>query len=221
MEPGQFLRLVENFKTDGRMTGAVTVCQTDDGAMEILSGHHRTEAAIAAGFEEIEVVCITTPLSEQRKVAIQLSHNAISGQDNLNVLATMYEGLDLTSKKFSGLTDSVLESLGKLPTVAITSLVTDYQEILLAFLPEDKARLDAQIERLKSGSQKRPKLAARLADFDQTFETIVRVKHNLNVLNTALAILMMAELAGERLDQLENEETSGQTEAGTPQTEPR
>ena len=74
--------MVENFKTDGKMTGVVTVCLEPDGSLEILSGHHRTEAAIEAGFEEIEVLCITTPLDENRKKAIQLSRNSISGKDN-------------------------------------------------------------------------------------------------------------------------------------------
>lgn len=204
MEPGQFARLVENFRIDGRMTGVVTVAQNDDGALEILSGHHRTEAAIVADFAEIEVIVIKTPLSEARKTAIQLSHNSISGQDNQSLLAQMYEGLDLDAKKFSGLTDDVLAGLGALSTLSVGSLTTEYEELRLSFLPEDREKLDRQLARLK-GSAKAAAYAARLEDFDTLFDVLVRAKTTLNILNNALAILMMSELAAERLDQIEAE----------------
>lgn len=217
MEPGQFARLVQNFKTDGRMTGTVTVCQLPDGGLEILSGHHRTEAAIEAGFDEIDVVVITSPLDESRKTAIQISHNAISGQDNQSLLAKMYEGLDLDAKKFSGLTDDILAALGNLSAVSIGSLTTEYEELRFSFLPEDKVKLDAQIDKLKK-SGKAETWAARLEDFDKVFDTLVRVKHGLDVLNNALAILLMAELAAKQLDEIEaaKAQEAGQTAAAAP-----
>src|SRR5215472_18033197 len=72
MEPEQFKRLVENVKVDGALTEIVLCCQNEDGSLEILSGHHRQEAAIAAGQATIWAMVITTPLDEERKYAIQL-----------------------------------------------------------------------------------------------------------------------------------------------------
>jgi ParB-like chromosome segregation protein Spo0J len=104
MSPTEFGRLVENVKTDGRLTSAVLACVTQTGEVEILSGHHRCLAAIEAGLTEIDVLVITTPLSEERKAAIQLSHNAVTGQDNPSALADLYRNLGLDAKMFSGLT---------------------------------------------------------------------------------------------------------------------
>jgi hypothetical protein len=201
MEPAQFMRLVQNFKTDGKMTGTVTVCQNMDGGLEILSGHHRTEAAIEAGFEAVDVVVITTPLSEDRKTAIQLSHNSITGQDNPNVLAKMYESLDLEAKKFSGLTDAVLDGLKGLSAANLTALKTGYEEMTIVFLPETREELDGHMKRLREIVKRRPALAARYADFDAVFEAIVAVKSSLKILNDALAIAAMARLAVEKLDE--------------------
>lgn len=48
-------------------------------------------------------------ITENIKTEIQLSHNSINGQDDPSILAKLYEGLDLDSKKFSGLTDDILK----------------------------------------------------------------------------------------------------------------
>src|SRR5258708_4381125 len=46
MDPGEFDRLVKNVRTDGKLTSAPLACQLEDGSIELLSGHHRTLAAI-------------------------------------------------------------------------------------------------------------------------------------------------------------------------------
>jgi len=216
MEPNQFARLVENFKTDGKMTGTVTTCWLTDGAggkMEILSGHHRTEAAIAAGFPEIEVVHITTPLDEERKTAIQLSHNSISGQDNPAILATLYENLDLDAKKFSGLTDDILADLGKISVSALAAANIQYEELKFLFLPEDLEALEQRVTEFAERKEKPTAAwASRYEDYDRTFEALVRTKHALEIVNSALTLRAIVELAHERLDQIEAEMTEESAE---------
>lgn len=206
MEPGDFARMVENFKIDGRMTGTVTVCIEPDGGYEILSGHHRTEAAIAAGFEQVEVLCITTPLPEERKVAIQLSHNAINGRDDASILAKMYEGLSIDAKKFSGLTEAVMSAAGNMAALSITSMAPKYEEIILAFLPEDKAALDQNIQEIRKKLKTLPVYANRMQEFEAFFDTLLNVKVAKNIVNTALAVLAMAELAAQKLDEISAED---------------
>lgn len=207
MEPAQFRRLVENVKTDGKLTSTVLAYQLEDGSLEILSGHHRTEAAIAAGLNEVDVEVITTPLSEERKYAIQLSHNAISGQDNPSILAKMWEQLDLDSKKYSGLTDDDILNFQDIKIDGIGAASLRYQEVSLMFLPPDKAELDRALERLKG--RKPPTIhAAHIEAFDVFFEAIVKTKHTLAITNSAIALLSMAELALERLAQIEQEQSN-------------
>lgn len=205
MAPPEFKRLVENVKTDGKLTSAVLACQNEDGSLELLSGHHRTAAAIAAEFATIEAIVITTPLNEERKVALQLSHNAVAGQDNPSLLAELYASLSLDAKIFSGLTDEVLD-LDKLNLGSLAATTVQYEELRFAFLPEDRERFEEALKTIKESKTIKATHAVRLADFDQVFEAIIAVKDKRAVVNSALAVLVMAELALERL--AENEASS-------------
>lgn len=204
MDPIEFKRLVENVRTDGKLTSMPLVYQHDDGSLELLSGHHRTEAAIAAGLEKIFVEVILTRCDEGRLTALQLSHNAIAGKDNPGLLAELYASLDLEAKKFSGLTDNVLQDLVELDLSALASTTIKYQELTLSFLPEDltlfRNELEKFTEKVKKNQPER--WIARLVDFDRVFDAVVKTKHETGIVNAAMAILAMAEFATERLEQI-------------------
>jgi hypothetical protein len=221
MNPAQFKRLVDNFKTDGRMTGVVTVCLEPDGSLEILSGHHRTDAAIEAGFEQVEVLCITSPLDEERKTAIQLSHNSISGQDNPSILAQMWEGLGLDAKKFSGLTEDDIGDFKNIKIEGIGAVAARYEEMVLLFLPEDREIVEAAFKALGKSSKPPRVHVAALESFDAFFEAVVKTKERCNVNNSALAIATMAELALERLAQIEIEQAVEAETANAKAPEPK
>lgn len=64
-----------------------------------------------------KITCLATDdkLTQDQKTAIQLSQNAISGQDDPATLKLLYESiLDTEMKKYSGLDDKTLELLEKL-----------------------------------------------------------------------------------------------------------
>jgi hypothetical protein len=203
MSPEEYARIVENVRTDGRLTSAVLACQNKDGSVEILSGHHRTLAAIDVGLTEVDVIVITTPLSEERKTAIQLSHNSVVGKDNPTTLAELYGSLGLDARMFSGLTDDVLD-YDKISIAGFTAGV-QYEELLVAFLPEDRQAFEAALQRIKKSGRLASTHLARYADFDALFDAVVATKNKRNVLNSAQALVVLAELAIERLNQLEHE----------------
>ena len=49
-------------------------------------------------------------------------------------------------------------------------------------------------------------IVAPFALFDEMFSQIVRVKTELNIINSAVALQTLIELANERLDQIEKEQ---------------
>ncbi|MFE0256323.1 hypothetical protein [Streptomyces sp. NPDC059010] len=55
---------------------------------------HRALAAIEAGLPQIWWMQIDEPLPRQRQIALQLSHNAIAGQDDLTILKELYDELE-------------------------------------------------------------------------------------------------------------------------------
>lgn len=206
MNKHQFEQLVENIKIDGRLTGAVTCYQVNpDDPIEILSGHHRVEAAIEAGVAEIDAIVITTYLDPERKTAIQLSHNAITGQDDLAILGEMYLGLDLAAKKFSGLDDDAISSFDKVDLSGISAGSIKYQAVTFHFLPEDTAQVEAHLDNIAKAKSVRHH-AAHIETFDTFFETIVRTKRVMNVQNSATAMAVLVKLATERLNQIENQQ---------------
>jgi hypothetical protein len=203
MSPEEYGRLKQNIATDGCLTSAVLVCQ-DAGVLEILSGHHRRDAAIDVGIFEGEVIVILTPLDEERKTAIQLAHNAVTGKDNPAVLAEMYSRLGLDAKMFSGLTDDIL-SLDKI-SIAGLNAGLQYEQLLVAFLPEDRQAFELALRRVRKSNSIVSTHFARFEDFDAVFNAVVAVKEKRQVVNSALSLRVLAELAMERLDQLEEAE---------------
>jgi hypothetical protein len=73
----------------------------------------------------------------------------------------------------------------------------------VAFLPEDRASFEVALKRIVKSKAVVNTHFARLSDFDAIFDAILGVKERKGVVNSALAPLVMAELALERLAQLD------------------
>lgn len=205
MTAEQMKLLTENIQRDGTLTSLPLAYLRDDGTLELISGHHRVEAAKAAGLDEIEAIIITTRLSETRLTGLQLSHNAITGQDDKNVLADLYGTLDLEMRRYSGLTDDSFEGFDGLGLDSLGIGAITYEELRISFLPNDRDEFLAYLKRVSAEAAKRPTIAAPREDFDEFFDTMIAVKEGLQILNAGLGLLAMARLASERLDQLNAE----------------
>jgi hypothetical protein len=206
MTADQMRRLASNLKKDNAITSAVLVYpDAESRKLVVLSGNHRVEAALLAGQQLIPVMVIQSYLTEERKLAIQLSHNAITGQDDPNILGKLYESLTLEYKAYSGLTDDSFNILEKLDIDSLAIGTPQYEEILLQFLPADKEAFMSHLERLAKPKEKRTYLLAEYEDYSRLFDAIVAVKQFKNIFNTAVAIRALADLAIERLQQLEAE----------------
>ena len=213
MTAAQQQRLTENIKADGVLTSLplVWLMQVEDGTptatppvYEIVSGNHRVISAKEAGLLEIDVIVIVNWISPARRVQIQLAHNAVGGQDDLSILEQLYEGLDLAGKQYSGLTDDAFASLRDISMSGFSVDGPEYQEVYLTFLPEDATQFENMVTRAAKAS-KAIHHAAHIETFASLFDSIVRVKESQNIQNNAVAISTLAELAMERLDQIEAE----------------
>lgn len=192
MKADQFNQLVANLKRDGRLTSFPLVHED-----VVLSGNHRTQAAIQAGIEEDFVIEILGPLSDERKLAIQLSHNAITGQDDPSLLEMLYGQLGFEDKMYSGLTDAMFVA-PPIDLAAIGIGGTQYEELVVSFLPEQREAFLRALSRC--ANEKRVVLVGHRDDFDEFFDTIIAVKSRKNVFNTAVALRTMAELAMKQLE---------------------
>jgi len=206
-----FAQLVANIKRDGCLTSFPLVNRQGDD-LTVASGSHRVAAAMKAGLVEHDVIEITSPLTREQFVALQLSHNAIVGEDDPNVLRALYDELGFEWKEYSGLTDDAF----KVEDLDMSVLRVEqpfYEELFVSFLPGDAAIFKDWLDKI--GKSKRAmRLVGQYADFGRFFEQLLAVKHATGVHNTAVALRLMSELAGEALAAREAAEAEGADEGG-------
>src|SRR4051794_17396228 len=107
MRHEQYQQLVANIRRDEGLTSTPFVWHDVEADERIvLSGNHRVKAAVEAGLEEVHWLETSDPLTEGQRLGIQLSHNAIVGEDDLSILKTLYEKIDeLDWREYAGLDD--------------------------------------------------------------------------------------------------------------------
>lgn len=197
MRAAQFERLVMNIKRDGVLTSAPLVYRGI-----VRSGNHRVQAGIEAGVEEADAIEILGDVSEDRLLAIQLSHNAITGEDDPTTLATLWKALPFDEKRYSGLTDEAIGTVKELDVDSLGIGGPEQEEMVFLFLPEEAGAFHDLVKKIEARIKRPPIYACARPDFDKFFDAIVGIKKQLNVLNAASVVATMAQLALERLDQL-------------------
>ena len=194
MDDRTFEQLVNNLKSDKTLSSA-PLCTVQDGKYKVLSGNHRVKAAIEAGIEKIVILYLPKPVSKEKQIAIQLSHNAIVGQDNLSTLARLYRSIsDIDLKKYSGLDDKTLSIIKNidfsLPKPAIPKFIT----VPLVFVSRDEIK---QVEAFVEYADKQAKNGYIFVAPDETFERFVRAvskkRDELNVINFTTAVLYIIQ----------------------------
>lgn len=203
MTAAQMAQLTDNIRRDGVLTSAILAYRDpESGVHSVVSGHHRKDCALAAEVTRGPVIVITTPLTLQRLRALQLAHNAITGQDDLSTLRQMFAGLDLAAKSYSGVDDAVLGNLGKV-TLGGLGVSMKYQEMQLFFLDQDATVVEAALERISKAAKKKQAYVAAYRDYDEFFEVMVRGKHSLGAFNSAITFRLLCDLATAKLDEIE------------------
>jgi hypothetical protein len=208
MTADQMRRLSGNIKKDGASTSAVLIYpEIEINKLVVLSGNHRVEAAKLAGQSVVPVMVIQNYLTPERRVSIQLSHNAITGQDDPNILGRLYESLSLQYKAYSGLTDDSFNVLEKLDIDSLSLGTPKYEEITLLFLPSEKEVFQKAVEIIDKSKATKTIHLAHYEEFGRLFDALVLVKERNNVFNSAVALRDLVDLALERLEQLKAEPT--------------
>lgn len=204
MKHEEFSRLVDNIRHDGRLTSVPFACLEEDGRYRVLSGNHRTQAAIQAGLSEIDIMVTDDPLTEDQKIAIQLSHNAISGQDDPATLKLLYEQiLDTEMKKYSGLDDKTLELLDKFATMSISEANLRFQTVTMIFLPDELEDAKKVFEQAMEASKHSDETWLCRNDlYDKWLDSQEAASAAHNVKNVATAVDIILKLFMRNISQL-------------------
>lgn len=204
MENEQYRQLVDNIKKDKQLGSVPLVVPNGKGKYEIISGNHRIMAGKDAGLEDFICLIIDQPIDESQKYAIQLSHNSITGKDDLQTLAIIWSKIqDVGAKMYSGLDDETVKSLENINFTSIKEENLKFHQLNLMFLPNEIKFMNNVIEKVNTKGD--TKIAVSLESFDEFFRQMVKIKEIENLENHALAFYKILELANERLEQLESE----------------
>lgn len=205
MKADEFQRLVENVKRDGCLTQLPFCAYNEDWELEVLSGNHRVQAAIEAGLEEIEVQVTEDELTKDQRIGIQLSHNAISGQDDMAILKQLYESIDdVNYKAYSGLDDETLKILEDIKTQSMSNGGLEFQILNIAFLPSEIEDIKKVLKEVKKQIGKNETLTLRMAEYDKYLDTLNEVGEGMRIRNTATAFLGMLEIIGNHMEELKS-----------------
>jgi hypothetical protein len=193
MKGAQFNRFVANLRRDGCLTSLPLVHRVD-GVLAVAAGNHRVLAAIKAGIEESDAIEVTSPLTREQFVALQLSHNAIVGQDDPSILQSLYLELGFEWKEYSGLTDDAF----KVEDLDLTVMRVEqpfYEELHISFLPPDAAIFNGWLDKVGKSNAAVQREVGAYQDFRLFFDTLLAVKSARGIHNAAVGLRMMAELA--------------------------
>lgn len=193
MTHAQFKMLVDNVKRDGKLTSVPLVYADPQTGQEIvLSGNHRVKAAAEAELDPIQVMLITSPLTKAQQTAIQLSHNAISGQDDLPTLKLLYDSIDdVDERAYAGLDDDTLELLDTVDLAPMNEGQVKFATMQIMFTePELEAVQESLNLALKMSADVRT--VANYDDFERFINRVedTRNAYRIGNLSTAIEIML-------------------------------
>lgn len=195
MKHEEYNRLVENIRRDGCLTSVPLACLEDNGQYLVLSGNHRTKAAMDAGLEAIDIMVTDDPLPKNRRLALQLAHNSIVGKDDPAILKQLYEDIDdIDWKVYAGLDDKTLELLESVKPASLSEAGLEFQVVQSVFLPDELARAQEIIDTVKKQVNGDQVFLNRHADYDRWLDAIDEAGAAHNVKNTATAISIILDV---------------------------
>lgn len=205
MRHEEFKQLIENIRRDGQLTSTPFLCKDYDGRYLCLSGNHRTKAAIEAGLQKITCLATDDELSNDQRIAIQLSQNSIAGQDDPATLKLLYESiLDTELKRYSGLDDKTLELLDSISTISISESNLEFKTLHLVFLPDELQAAERVIQQVKENAKNADSTwLAKMSQYDEWLDAQENVTSSYSIKNVATAVDLILKLFTKNICQLQ------------------
>lgn len=212
----QFDNLVNNIKKDNQLASIPLCCAEPDGKYLVLSGNHRLKAYEKAG-GEYAFVLVAENLTEDEKTSIQISHNAITGQDDLSILKQIYESIkEIEHKVYSGLTSNQLKELQEIKFQNPVEPRIDFETVNLLFLPEEIKTIENNFQEFKDAFlgdiRNQSSNAAKIylithQIFEKYLSLIQQIKKKERIINHAVAFMVMLDLAQQKWEEIQTNET--------------
>ena len=197
-----FRQLRDNIAADKRLSSVPLCYRHEDGKLEVLSGNHRVQASIEAGLPHIIVLVITETLDKSRRIAIQLSHNALVGQDDQSILANLWAQVEsVQDKLYSGLDSEMLKELEDVPLVNFTTPQVPAHMVTFMFTDGEQAQLSEILDLLADAARRSSAVhvfpGTQYAEFTKL---LLDVKNAEKIRDSSLAMTRILEVMAEHLE---------------------
>ncbi|MDQ1018899.1 ParB/Srx family N-terminal domain-containing protein [Streptomyces afghaniensis] len=155
MQPRHFERLTGNIRKRG-MVESLPYCHqpNGEGPIEVISGHHRSRAARAAGLAQIPAIIDTRAMRRSEVIAKQIAHNELHGDPDKDVLAQLVSMIDNVDDLIAtGLDENQLPTVEPDDTkLAIPHGEFDWRAATLMFLPHQMEDFKEAVTAIASGT---------------------------------------------------------------------
>jgi hypothetical protein len=215
MDKDIFDRLVDNVAEDGFLSQLpFGMKRQEDGKYLMLSGNHRLKAAIKAKLEYILILYIDE-VDKDTQLGYQLSHNALVGKDDRQMLKEIYEEIQsLEKREFSGLNGLDFVDVNKISTPAINDGDIEITEMKFMFVESRanniKTVLDA-LEKMEIGEES----SIIVGSFESYIRLTQEVKKRYQIKSRSVAFSKMIDICEAYLEELakQDAETAAAVEA--------
>jgi len=194
MPPPMFARLVENVKKDGQLS-SVPLCIRRRKELRVVSGNHRVRAAVEAGLDKVLVLVQKGKVGRGREVSMQLSHNAIVGEDDPEKLADLYREItDLVDVEYSGIPIELVEQIEKDLSMP-SSVPMDVRVVVLAWVPHEVERAKEIFDRIDLAPKPDAGFMFPIEHWDAFLEATEMMRRKRNIISPSTAVLKLLEIA--------------------------
>lgn len=199
-------RLTENIKQDGFLSQLpFAMKRAEDGKFLILSGNHRLKSAIKAGLEYILVLYVDE-ISKDRQIGYALSHNALVGKDDLQMLKEIYNEIQsIESREFTGLNGLKFIDIEKVPTTSINDGDIELTEMKFLFIESRKHDVEGVLKELEKHNLTETS-ALIYGSFEEYIKVATAIKKAYDIKSNTVAFSKMVEICKEHLAQKAEEE---------------
>lgn len=197
--------LTSNVKARGTLESLPYVYK-DGEKFEVVSGHHRLRAAVAAGLKHIFAIVDTNELTRSQITSKQIAHNELVGEADNEILTQLVKQMnEIDDILASGLSEEWLNSIsGENVTIDIPSLDFDWRTMQLTFLPKQMDEFETLAKAVDSKAD-----MIGIADreqYDAFCDAMVKFGRTKNIKSIGTVVSLLTELALKEIE-LENGET--------------
>ena len=201
MRSETFRQLVANIAADGALS-QIPFCVKVGQRFMTLSGNHRVKGAREAGLTTIPIIYTEKTLTREQQVAIQLSHNAIVGDDDPVVLLELWNELTVKTKAYAGLDDKVMAQLAAVQMPEISEVRLDFRALSFLFLPEEVEQVKQTFDDARHMVMGSSVYLARMQAFDALLDALATAKASYNIVNAATGLQVVLEVFRKHQDDL-------------------